>query len=285
MIVRWASRAYPVVPAPPLDPGTRVHGRRNVLEIQLHARHEVDRRRGKAEYLGVVAVEHVLHPHVHLLIANQPPADSGIVGHRQIEAIVGVMILNHRSAIVGSGICRKSFFEHEVYAIEALYMVIFLSETYPERDSANFNSRSARTPNETHRKYLLPIKFDDESRRLSETLGYLDVRKMPMIGLQTFWLKKLSSTQRIKATRSIASWPRLNAAGKSRRPLVNASHGVDGEPYDWMPLAVFETLVGLDIIRIPTQSTGSSIRVTAPREWIGTNQPTRSQPESVEPVD
>ena len=40
------------------------------LEIHLHSRNEIDRWRGKAEHLGVMAVEHVLHSHVDLLVAN-----------------------------------------------------------------------------------------------------------------------------------------------------------------------------------------------------------------------
>ena len=61
-------------------------------------------------------------------------------------------------------------------------MVIFLSETYPERDWPNFEFAVGKDA-ETKRtaEYLLPIRVDDvKVVGLSETRGYLDVRKMPI---------------------------------------------------------------------------------------------------------
>jgi hypothetical protein len=67
----------------------------------------------------------------------------------------------------------------EVYANEALYMVVFLSEHYPEKDWPNFefavgkDAAAKRTA-----EYLLPVRLDDvHVVGLNNTVGHLDARQ------------------------------------------------------------------------------------------------------------
>ncbi|WP_444886695.1 TIR domain-containing protein [Microbulbifer sp. JMSA008] len=68
----------------------------------------------------------------------------------------------------------------EVYANEALFMVIFLSEKYPERDWTDFELSVGKDAAEKRTQdYLLPLKVDDvKVVGLKSTIGYVDLREV-----------------------------------------------------------------------------------------------------------
>lgn len=65
----------------------------------------------------------------------------------------------------------------EVYANEALYMVIFLSKAYPERDWTDFELSVGKAAAEKRtNEYLLPLRLDDVSVvGIHSTIGYIDL--------------------------------------------------------------------------------------------------------------
>ena len=65
----------------------------------------------------------------------------------------------------------------EVYANEALYMVIFLSKAYPERDWTDFELSVGKAAAEKRtNEYLLPLRLDDVSVvGIRSTIGYVDL--------------------------------------------------------------------------------------------------------------
>ena len=67
----------------------------------------------------------------------------------------------------------------EVYANEALYMVIFLSEAYPERDWTDFElSIGKATAEKRTNEYLLPLRLDDVNVvGIQSTIGYIDLNQ------------------------------------------------------------------------------------------------------------
>lgn len=67
----------------------------------------------------------------------------------------------------------------EVYANEAEYMIVFLSEKYPEKDWPSFELAIGKDAQAKRTKdYLLPIRCDDvHVVGLKETVGYMDIRK------------------------------------------------------------------------------------------------------------
>jgi len=70
----------------------------------------------------------------------------------------------------------------EIYANEALFMVVFLSASYPEKDWPSFElavgkGAAAKRTSE----YLLPIRVDDANVvGLKDTVAHLDIRTMPV---------------------------------------------------------------------------------------------------------
>lgn len=68
----------------------------------------------------------------------------------------------------------------EVYSNEALYMIVFLSESYPERDWTNFELAVGKnTSDKRTSEYLLPIRVDDVNVvGISETVCCLDIRQL-----------------------------------------------------------------------------------------------------------
>jgi len=81
----------------------------------------------------------------------------------------------------------------DVYANDAQYMVIFLSNYYPEKDWTNFEfeigkeARGKRT--ET---YLLPVKIDDVAIvGLSSNVGYIDLRRCSIADLTNSLIEKI----------------------------------------------------------------------------------------------
>jgi hypothetical protein len=67
----------------------------------------------------------------------------------------------------------------EVYANEALYMVIFLSKEYPERDWTDFElSIGKATAEKRTDEYLLPLRLDDvHVVGIRSTIGYIDLNQ------------------------------------------------------------------------------------------------------------
>lgn len=81
----------------------------------------------------------------------------------------------------------------EVYANEALYMVVFLSETYPERDWSSFELAVGKDAEKKRTaEYLLPIRVDDvHVVGLNETRGYLDLRRMTVEQIADILVEKV----------------------------------------------------------------------------------------------
>lgn len=67
----------------------------------------------------------------------------------------------------------------EVYANEALYMVIFLSKAYPERDWTDFELSIGKAAAEKRtNEYLLPLRLDDVVVvGIHSTIGYIDLNQ------------------------------------------------------------------------------------------------------------
>ncbi|UFS72268.1 TIR domain-containing protein [Geomonas sp. RF6] len=68
----------------------------------------------------------------------------------------------------------------QVYSSEALYMVVFLSETYPERDWTEFEvSIGKSAAKKRTQEYLLPLLVDDvKVVGIADTVGHVDLRKV-----------------------------------------------------------------------------------------------------------
>lgn len=67
----------------------------------------------------------------------------------------------------------------EVYANEALYMVIFLSKAYPERDWTDFELSIGKAASQKRTdEYLLPLRIDDVNVvGIHSTIGYIDLNQ------------------------------------------------------------------------------------------------------------
>lgn len=68
----------------------------------------------------------------------------------------------------------------QVYSSEALYMVVFLSESYPERDWTEFEVSIGKVAAKKHtQEYLLPVLVDDvKVVGVADTIGHVDFRKV-----------------------------------------------------------------------------------------------------------
>jgi hypothetical protein len=80
-----------------------------------------------------------------------------------------------------------------VYANDAQYMLIFLSNHYPEKDWTNFEfeigkaARSKRTST-----YLLPVRIDDVNVvGLSGNVGHIDLRRCSIEQLAASLIEKI----------------------------------------------------------------------------------------------
>ncbi len=67
----------------------------------------------------------------------------------------------------------------EVYANEALYMVVFLSKSYPERDWTDFELSIGKAAAEKRtNEYLLPLRIDDVNVvGIHSTIGHIDLNQ------------------------------------------------------------------------------------------------------------
>lgn len=68
----------------------------------------------------------------------------------------------------------------QIYSTEALYMVVFLSEMYPERDWTEFEVSIGKTAAKKRtQEYLLPVIVDDTKVvGIADTIGHVDLRKV-----------------------------------------------------------------------------------------------------------
>jgi len=68
----------------------------------------------------------------------------------------------------------------DIYSNEALYMAVFLSESYPEKDWPDFELAIGReTAGKRTKEYLLPIILDDVNVvGVRSTVGYVDLREV-----------------------------------------------------------------------------------------------------------
>ena len=68
----------------------------------------------------------------------------------------------------------------DVYANDALFMIVFLSESYPERDWTDFELSIGKEAAEKRTTdYLLPLKLDDVNVvGVKSTIGYVDLREV-----------------------------------------------------------------------------------------------------------
>lgn len=84
----------------------------------------------------------------------------------------------------------------QVYSSEALYMVIFLSENYPERDWTEFEVSIGKTAAKKRtQEYLLPVMVDDvKVVGIADTIGHVDLRKVGIDRAAEMLAEKVQTT-------------------------------------------------------------------------------------------
>ena len=87
----------------------------------------------------------------------------------------------------------------EVYANEAQYMVIFLSESYPERDWTDFELTIGKEAAEKRtEEYLLPIRLDDvKVVGIKSTTGYIDLRQTTVQEVASVLSDKINTMEKV----------------------------------------------------------------------------------------
>ena len=87
----------------------------------------------------------------------------------------------------------------EVYTNEAQYMVIFLSESYPERDWTDFELSIGKEASEKRtEEYLLPIRLDDvKIVGIKSTTGYIDLRQTSVQEVATILADKINTIVKV----------------------------------------------------------------------------------------
>jgi hypothetical protein len=83
----------------------------------------------------------------------------------------------------------------EVYANEALYMVIFLSKTYPERDWPDFELSVGKAAAEKRTdEYLLPLRLDDvDVVGIHSSIACIDLNEIGMDKAAEILAEKVNS--------------------------------------------------------------------------------------------
>ncbi len=84
-----------------------------------------------------------------------------------------------------------------IYAEEALFMLIFLSKDYPEKDWPSFELEiGKRAANKRTQEYLLPVVVDDVSVvGLKDTVGHLDLRSVSAKDIADQLARKVDAAQ------------------------------------------------------------------------------------------
>lgn len=82
----------------------------------------------------------------------------------------------------------------EVYRTKALFCVIFVSQYYAKKVWTNHERRSAQARAlQENREYVLPIRLDDtEIQGILPTVGYLDLREIPVEELIRITIEKVN---------------------------------------------------------------------------------------------
>lgn len=85
----------------------------------------------------------------------------------------------------------------EVYANEALYMVIFLSNAYPERDWTDFELSIGKSASQKRTdEYLLPLRIDDVNVvGIHSTVGYIDLNQVGIERTADILVEKVDARQ------------------------------------------------------------------------------------------
>lgn len=83
----------------------------------------------------------------------------------------------------------------QIYSTEALYMVVFLSDKYPERDWTEFEVTVGKaTAKKRTQEYLLPLIMDDvKVVGIHDTVGHLDLRKVSIERAADILAEKIQS--------------------------------------------------------------------------------------------
>ncbi|MFO0795437.1 MAG: TIR domain-containing protein [Candidatus Brocadiaceae bacterium] len=83
----------------------------------------------------------------------------------------------------------------EVYRNDALFMVIIVSQNYPEKDWTNFEFANGKDAEKIRPiEYLLPIKIDDTHIvGLKETIGFVDLRKQSLEEIVDLLVEKVEN--------------------------------------------------------------------------------------------
>lgn len=86
----------------------------------------------------------------------------------------------------------------EVYSSDALYMVVFLSESYPEKDWTTFELAIGKNTSEKRTsEYLLPVRVDDVNVvGISETVCCLDIRQLSIEEIVDILAQKIEQSMK-----------------------------------------------------------------------------------------
>lgn len=104
----------------------------------------------------------------------------------------------------------KDLYEYftSVYRDRAQYCVMFISESYAQKTWTNHERRSAQARAiEESNEYILPVRLDDtELPGVLHTVGYLDLRSMPIVEIyQTLEEKLTDSKSQAPSTTSLTA--------------------------------------------------------------------------------
>lgn len=140
-------------------------------------------------YLNLLDINKEIEPHVKVRVAESPydvaVSFSGDIREKVEEFVSALKALgltvfydfDHAADLWGKDLREKLA---DIYANQALYMVVCLSKSYPEKDWTDFElSIGKSAENKKTSEYLLPLKFDDvKVVGIKETIGYVDVRNV-----------------------------------------------------------------------------------------------------------
>jgi len=84
----------------------------------------------------------------------------------------------------------------DIYADQAIYMIVFLSESYPEKDWTNFELAIGRNAADKRTsEYLLPVRVDDvKIVGLKDTVCYIDLREIPLNKIADILSEKINNS-------------------------------------------------------------------------------------------
>lgn len=129
----------------------------------------------------------------------------------------------------------KDLYEHldEVYKHKARYCVMFISEHYARKLWTNHERKSAQERAfKENREYILPVRFDDTViPGIRGTVGYLDLRHMPIEQVAELTIEKIQDSTEAKSS---GSKPK-KATETAAKPKKIASKKVDNSG-DWILL-------------------------------------------------